>query len=378
MTRTHTLRLLSVAALGALFSASPYAQQEGGYYYGGGSIGQSRANIDAGNVTARQFGPGVSANDTSSDDRDKAFKLFGGYQINRHFGVEAGYFNLGKFGISANTTPPGTLNGEIKSQGLNLDLVGTLPFTSRLSGLARVGAIYAQTKASFSGTGAATPNDANPSSNGTNYKVGLGLQYAVTPSFWLRTEIERHRIDATPGNHANVDVVSVGVVFPFGRDDSPVARPVAAAPYVAPAPVVMAAAPPPPAVVAPRRSVKISAETLFTFDKADLRPEGKAALDTFAQDLKGSRYDVVNVVGHADRLGSTAYNQTLSTQRAEVVKSYLVSSGGLDGAKVSAVGKSEAEPVTLPDTCKGDKPTARLIACLQPDRGVEIEVTGSR
>jgi len=297
----------------------------------------------------------VSATSTSSDDRDKAFKVFGGYQINRHVGLEAGYFNLGKYGISATTSPPGTLHGEIKSQGLNLDLVGTLPFTSRLAGLARVGAIYAQTKASFSGTGAATPNDPNPSSNGTNYKVGLGLQYQVTPSFWVRSEIERHRIDATPGNHANVDVISIGVVFPFGRDEG-ARRPMAAAAYVAPPPAVVAAAPMAPAAVAapPLRSVKISAETLFTFDKADLRPEGKAALDTFAQDLKGSRYEVVSVVGHADRLGSTAYNQTLSVQRAEVVKSYLVSSGGLDGSKVSASGKSESAPVTQPDTCKGD------------------------
>jgi OmpA-OmpF porin, OOP family len=127
-----------------------------------------------------------------------------------------------------------------------------------------------------------------------------------------------------------------------------------------------------------RQRVKISAETLFTFDHAELRPEGKAALDTFAQDLRGKRFEVVTVVGHADRLGTTAYNQTLSVQRADVVKSYLVSSGGLDAAKVSAIGKSENEPVTQPDACKGNKPTAKLIACLQPDRGVEIEVSSTR
>jgi OOP family OmpA-OmpF porin len=376
MKTNSALRALGLAGLGSLIAVSAFAQQEGGYFYGGGSVGQSRARIDSENVAARQFGAGVSSTGATSDDRDKAYKIFGGYQVNQNLGFEAGYFNLGKYGISATTSPAGTLNGEIKSQGLNLDLVASVLFTSRFAGLARVGAIYAQTKASFSGTGAVTPNDPNPHSNGTNYKVGLGVQYAVTPSFLLRSEIERYRIDATPSNHANVDTLTVGVVFPFGRTEAP--RKAVEAPYVAPAPV-MAAAPMPPVMVPPeRRRVQISAETLFTFDQADLRPEGKTALDNFANELKGSRFDVITVVGHADRLGTTAYNQTLSMQRADVVKTYLVSSGGLDAAKVSAVGKSETEPVTQPETCKGNKPTARLIACLQPDRGVEIEVTGSR
>jgi OOP family OmpA-OmpF porin len=207
------------------------------------------------------------------------------------------------------------------------------------------------------------------------------MQYEFSPSFLMRAEAERYRINDAVGNHGNVNMVSVGLVFPFGRTEAP--RKVVQAAYVAPAPeptpppVVVAAAP--PVVVAPAaRRVSFEAETLFTFDQSDLRPAGKAALDTFAQELKGSDYQVITVVGHADRLGSTAYNQTLSVQRAEVVKAYLVNTGGITASKISATGKSESEPVTLPDVCKGDKPTAKLIACLQPDRGVVIEVTGSR
>jgi len=55
-----------------------------------------------------------------------------------------------------------------------------------------------------------------------------------------------------------------------------------------------------------------------------------------------------------------------------------VAEGRLDPAKVNAVGKSESMPVTKADDCKGTKKTAKLVACLQPDRRVEIEVTGTR
>ena len=101
-------------------------------------------------------------------------------------------------------------------------------------------------------------------------------------------------------------------------------------------------------------------------------------MDKFARDLAGSRFDVVNVEGHTDRLGTTAYNERLSTRRADAVKTYLVGSGRIDAAKVAAVGKGESMPVTKPDDCKGKSPTPKLIACLQPDRRVDIEVVGTR
>ncbi|PXW94428.1 hypothetical protein C7444_114127 [Sphaerotilus hippei] len=46
--------------------------------------------------------------------------------------------------------------------------------------------------------------------------------------------------------------------------------------------------------------------------------------------------------------------------------------------KISATGRGETMPVTQPQDCKGNTPNARLIACLQADRRVEIEVTGTR
>jgi OOP family OmpA-OmpF porin len=94
--------------------------------------------------------------------------------------------------------------------------------------------------------------------------------------------------------------------------------------------------------------------------------------------VQGTAFDVITVEGHTDRLGTAAYNLALSARRAEVVKAYLVSAGGFNAAKLTAVGHGESRPVTKPEDCKGNRPTPQLIACLQPDRRVEVEVSGTR
>jgi OOP family OmpA-OmpF porin len=324
----------------------------------------------------------------SRDESDTAYKLFGGYQFNRHFALEGGYFNLGKFGFTSTTTPAGTLSGRIKLQGVNLDVVGTLPLTERFSVIGRVGGQYASARDTFSGTGAVNVLDPNPSKRAFNYKAGAGLQYEVSRSFLVRLEAERYRINDAVGNHGDVNFVSLGLVFPFGRAPVSTPRATPAPAYVEPAPVV-AVAPAPVVVAAPvapvvavappaRRRVSFSADSLFTFDEAIVRPEGRTSLDKFAQELRGTAFDVITVEGHTDRLGSEAYNQRLSARRAEAVKAYLVSAGGIDGAKIAAVGKNESAPVTKPGDCKGSAATAKLLACLQPDRRVEVEVVGTR
>ena len=124
--------------------------------------------------------------------------------------------------------------------------------------------------------------------------------------------------------------------------------------------------------------VSFSAESLFDFDKATVKPGGRQALDKLAADLRGIQYDTIQVTGHTDRLGGREYNQRLSTRRAEAVSAYLVQSGGIPAGRISAKGVNGADPVTRPGDCKGSKPTAALIACLQPDRRVEVEVSGTR
>jgi OOP family OmpA-OmpF porin len=140
----------------------------------------------------------------------------------------------------------------------------------------------------------------------------------------------------------------------------------------------MAAAPTPAAPApAPKPSadkVKLSADALFDFDKAVLKPEGMSKLDKLAAQAGDLKLEVILAVGHTDRLGSVGYNQKLSEKRAAAVKQYLVGKG-IEANRIYTEGKGESQPVTT--DCK-NMSRAKLIECLQPDRRVEIEVIGSK
>ncbi len=137
-----------------------------------------------------------------------------------------------------------------------------------------------------------------------------------------------------------------------------------------------AAAPAPANVKPTGEKVTVAADALFDFNKAVLRPEGKAKLDELVSKAKAIKLEVILAVGHTDRIGNDAYNQKLSEKRAAAVKEYLVAKG-IEANRVYTEGKGEKQPVTG-DKCKGDKKTAALIACLQPDRRVDIEVIGTK
>ena len=387
MNSISLMRLAGLAGLASLVASPAFAESDPGYFYGGASIGQSRSKIDDARITAGLLSQGLVTSAMSNDEQALAWKAFGGYQFNRYVGVEAGYFSLGHFGFTSTTVPAGTLDGRIKLHGINLDLVGTLPITERFSAIARVGAQHASARDSFQGSGGAVVLTPNPSKSETNVKFGVGRQYAFTPNLMLRGEAERYRIDDAVGNHGDVNMYSVGLVLAFGREPTLAPRPMTAAvqeaPPAPPPPVAVIAAPPPtpaPIVVAPAppRRVSFSADTLFSFDRSELGPQGKVALDQFAHELAGMQFDAIAVEGHTDRLGSQVYNQKLSLRRAEAVKNYLVSAGGVDSARISAVGKSESQPVTKTEDCRGTKPNPKLIACLQPDRRVDVEVSGTK
>jgi outer membrane protein OmpA-like peptidoglycan-associated protein len=132
------------------------------------------------------------------------------------------------------------------------------------------------------------------------------------------------------------------------------------------------------AAAAPQR-FKVAADALFAFDKsgtADMLPEGRKQLDALAAQLKGQykRFDTVTVIGHTDRLGGDSYNQALSIARAATVRDYLISRG-LPQSTLRAFGVGKTQPLAQ---CADSLPRDQLIACLQPNRRVELEVTGER
>lgn len=148
--------------------------------------------------------------------------------------------------------------------------------------------------------------------------------------------------------------------------------PVAEAP---PPPPAQPAPPPPPRIIS--QKVKYQAETLFDFDKSVLKPEGMAKLDDLADKIKGIDLEVIVATGHTDRIGTDKYNDALSARRAQAVKAYLVKKG-LDEKRIYTEAKGKRQPVTTGCTQSLKTQRKALIACLAPDRRVEVEVVGTR
>lgn len=158
----------------------------------------------------------------------------------------------------------------------------------------------------------------------------------------------------------------------------PAPKPKPAAPAPKPKPKPAAPAPKPtakPAAVSPAtEKVTMSADALFDFNKSVIKPDAKGKLDGLVGKVKGVNLEVVIAIGHADRIGSAAYNNKLSLRRADSVKAYLVSKG-IAANRIYTEGKGEKQPVK---DCPAMKDRKKLIECLQPNRRVEIEVVGTR
>ena len=149
---------------------------------------------------------------------------------------------------------------------------------------------------------------------------------------------------------------------------APAPAPAASAPASAATPAATPAKPPAPAAApAVAQKVTYAADAFFDFDKAVLKPEGKAKLDDLVGKVKGINLEVVIAVGHTDSVGADKYNQKLSVKRAEAVKAYLVSKG-IEKNRVYTEGKGETSPVADNKTKQGRT----------KNRRVEIEVVGTR
>ena len=121
--------------------------------------------------------------------------------------------------------------------------------------------------------------------------------------------------------------------------------------------------------------ITLASKALFDFDKAVLRPDGRAAIDSeIITRLSGvQKLELVLVTGHTDRIGSQQYNQRLSERRADAVRDYLVSKG-VPRDKIETLGMGKTQPV--PGVVCNQKSQKELIACLAPNRRVEVEVKG--
>ncbi|ELI6434097.1 porin OmpAII [Aeromonas salmonicida subsp. salmonicida] len=289
---------------------------------------------------------GHDLNDFGKDaDKDAtALSLFGGYNFNDYYAAELGYLYAGKAGVDG---------VDFKTQGATLSGLARLPLNDIFSVFAEGGAYFNHV------------NGNGNSDNGTAPLAGVGLTAKLSDLIDVQA---RYRYMWNLGDEqktweTNMSVATLELVMHPNRTSyvAPVAAP---APEPVPEPVVV------------DKSFSLSSDVLFAFGKSSLKPEGVASLNTLYQqivDVQPKDGSAV-VVGYTDRIGSDGYNLKLSEARARTVADFLVGKG-LPAGKVSIDGRGKAEPVTGTQ-CDGIKAKAQLIACLAPDRRVEVRVTG--
>lgn len=200
-------------ALIALLSAFAAPVMADGLYVVG-SVGQAKTDIDQGALDGTDSS--LAGFQSSTKKTDTAYKLQLGYQFNKYLALEGGYINFGKatYNSSANI---GHRSVEFKAEGINIDAVGILPVTDRLSVFAKAGAIYAKVTnnwdtqtTSYTGSGSTDSTDLK----GT---WGIGTSFDVTKDLAVRAEFEQfHKLgkqDKT--GEANVNLISAGVAYKF-------------------------------------------------------------------------------------------------------------------------------------------------------------------
>jgi OOP family OmpA-OmpF porin len=200
MRTTNTVLVAGVFTMGLITSAPLLAQDTG--FYLGGSLGQSKAK-DACGSAAR-----------SCDDKDTAWKLFGGYQINRNFAAEFGYTDLGK------ATASGVVSGvnvtaDFEANAWELVGIGSIPF-GRISPYGKLGLYRGEVKGRAIGTLGGTTLTANGKDTNTDLTFGLGVKFDFTTHIAIRGEWQRYqKMGGNDVGKSDVDVISVGATYRF-------------------------------------------------------------------------------------------------------------------------------------------------------------------
>ena len=112
---------------------------------------------------------------------------------------------------------------------------------------------------------------------------------------------------------------------------------------------VNAPPPPPPPPAGPTEDelfLREVRDAYFDYDKADIRPDARAALSTTADFLKKYPRFKVTIEGHCDERGSTEYNLGLGDRRASAVKQFLVSLG-ISGDRLNTVSYGKEKPFCM-------------------------------
>ena len=355
---------LVVAGLAAA-SVAQAAPQEN-TFYAGVKAGQAsfhdgiKANTVVNPTNAySDFGPGYHRNSVT-------YGVFGGYQVlnrdNLGLAVELGYDDFGRVKFK----DAGKVAAKHTNHGTHLSLKGSYEVLNGLDVYGKAGVALVRSDYKFYNTeNGARDHKAGRHSLRTSGLFAVGAEYAVLPELAVRleyqwlTRVGKYRTQTT--NNSSVDYnpwigsINAGVSYRFGQG-------AVAAPAMAPEVV--------------SKTFNLNSDVTFAFGKANLKPQAQATLDGIYGEIAQVHSAKVAVAGYTDRIGSDAGNLKLSQRRADTVANYLVQKGVATNA-ISATGYGKANPVTGA-TCDQVKGRKALIACLAPDRRVEIAVNGTK
>jgi OOP family OmpA-OmpF porin len=229
------MKTQALSCLVASLLALPAAAQTSPWYIGA-AAGQSKAASSL--VTDREatIGNGNEPNmQTTSDLKDTAGKLFGGYRLTPIFALEAHWTSLGEqridnsFDVPFGQTCKGGVRTEREVEGFGLDLVAGWEVAPGFSLFGRIGAFRADVTTDTTLSGDTRFADGTEGSfrsvsqDETVFKAGLGAEYAFTRNLAARLEWERF-VDVgerlTPGSNGNTgeadqDAWWLGIVFRF-------------------------------------------------------------------------------------------------------------------------------------------------------------------
>ena len=193
--KTMIAALMAAGGLAASQASIAQGMPDRGWY-AGGSLGQSDTDCEP-------------AAGLSCDNKDTAWKAFGGYQLNRNFAVEFGYTNLGEVSASG-----GGVNISVESTAWELVGVGSFPLANQFSVYGKLGFFRAEAEVSSNIAGG------SGSKTTTDLTYGLGVRYDFSRNLGLRAEWQRYaKIEApettVSGGDSDFDVLSVGIVWRF-------------------------------------------------------------------------------------------------------------------------------------------------------------------
>ena len=344
---------LVVAGLAAA-SVAQAAPQEN-TFYAGVKAGQASFH-DGIRAQARENNEGYHRNSFT-------YGVFGGYQIlnqdNLGLAVELGYDDFGRVKFK----DAGKVAGKHTNHGAHLSLKGSYEVLEGLDVYGKAGVALVRSDYKSYQNGVRDHGNGHHSLR-TSGLFAVGAEYAVLPELAVRleyqwlTRVGKYRTEDKPNSAIDynpwIGSINAGVSYRFGQG----AAPVVAAPEVV------------------SKTFNLNSDVTFAFGKANLKPQAQAALDGIYGEIAQINGAKVAVAGYTDRIGSDAGNLKLSQRRADTVANYFVSKGVAADA-ISATGYGKANPVTGA-TCDQVKGRKALIACLAPDRRVEIAVNGTK